>query len=79
MGHKSLSGNYLNNDDDGGRMAYGWPICQQRNIGPPDKPTDRYGRIEAKGPIGAEGAARLYDRSFIRLDNISVGYTLQQP
>ncbi|MGE8301700.1 MAG: hypothetical protein ACN6OW_19110, partial [Sphingobacterium paramultivorum] len=27
-------------------------------------------------PIGAEGAARLYDRSFIRLDNISVGYTL---
>lgn len=76
MGHKSLSGNYLNNDDDGGRMAYGLANLPAKEYWTPDNPTDRYGRIEAKGPIGAEGAARLYDRSFIRLDNISVGYTL---
>ncbi|MGB3065584.1 SusC/RagA family TonB-linked outer membrane protein [Sphingobacterium thalpophilum] len=76
MGHKSLSGEYLNNDDDGGRMAYGLANLPAKEYWTPDNPTDRYGRIEAKGPVGAEGAQRLYDRSFIRLDNISVGYTL---
>ena len=33
-------------------------------------------RIEAQGPEGAKGARKLYNRSFIRLENISVGYTL---
>jgi|AGTN01.3.fsa_nt_gi TonB-linked outer membrane protein, SusC/RagA family/TonB-dependent outer membrane receptor, SusC/RagA subfamily, signature region len=76
MGHKSLSGNYLNNDDDGGRMAYALINLPQKEYWTPDNPTNEYGRIEAKGPTGAAGAQRLYDRSFIRLENISVGYTL---
>ena len=41
-----------------------------------DNPTNKYARIEAQGPEGAKGARRLYNRSFIRLENISVGYTL---
>lgn len=76
MGHKSLSGNYLNNDDDGGRMAYALANMHAKEYWTIDNPTDKYGRIEAKGPVGAEGAQRLYNRSFIRLDNISVGYNL---
>lgn len=76
MGHKSLSGNYLNNDDDGGRMAYGMANLPAKEYWTTENPTNDYGRIEAKGPTGAAGAQRLYDRSFIRLDNISVGYTL---
>ena len=76
MGHKSLSGNYLNNDDDGGRMAYAMQNVPAKEYWTPDNPTNKYGRIEAKGPVGAEGAQMLYDRSFIRLENISVGYTL---
>ena len=76
MGHKSLSDNYLNNDDDGGRMAYALQNVPAKEYWTPDNPTNDYGRIEAKGPTGAEGARKLYDRSFIRLENISAGYTL---
>lgn len=76
MGHKSLSGNYLNNDDDGGRMAYALANMHAKEYWTIDNPTNEYGRIEAKGPVGAEGAQRLYNRSFIRLDNISLGYNL---
>jgi TonB-linked SusC/RagA family outer membrane protein len=75
-GHKSLFGDYLNNDDDGGRMAYALINLPQKEYWTPENPTNRYGRIEAKGPTGAAGAQRVYDRSFVRLDNISVGYTL---
>lgn len=77
-GHKSLSGNYLNNDDDGGRMAYAMINLPKKEYWTLDNPTNDYGRIEAKGPTGASGAKKLYDRSFVRLDNISVGYTLPQ-
>lgn len=76
MGHKSLSGNYLNNDDDGGRMAYALANMHAKEYWTIDNPTNKYGRIEAKGPVGAEGAQMLYNRSFIRLDNISLGYNL---
>lgn len=44
-----------------------------------DNPSNKYGRINAQGPSKIGGPAspgRLYDRSFIRLENISVGYTL---
>ncbi|MDR0393819.1 MAG: SusC/RagA family TonB-linked outer membrane protein [Tannerella sp.] len=76
MGHKSLSGNYLNNDDDGGRLAYAMANVPAKEYWTPGNPTDKYGRIEAKGPTGASGVQKLYDRSFIRLENISIGYTL---
>lgn len=76
MGHKSLSGNYLNNDDDGGRMTNAMANLYKKEYWTPDNPTNRYGRIDARGPTGATGAQRLYDRSFIRLENISVAYTL---
>ncbi|WP_270087676.1 SusC/RagA family TonB-linked outer membrane protein [Sphingobacterium sp. SYP-B4668] len=78
MGHKSLSGNYLNNDDDGGRVQYALANLPQKEYWTPDNPTNKFGRIEAKGPQGANGAQKLYNRSFIRLDNISAGYTLPQ-
>lgn len=78
MGHKSLSGNYLNNDDDGGRMQYALANLPEKEYWTPDNPTNEFGRIEAAGPTGAAGAQKLYNRSFIRLDNISLGYTLPQ-
>lgn len=78
MGHNSLSGNYLNNDDDGGRLAYALANVPEKEYWTPDNPTNKYGRIEAKGPTGAEGARWLHDRSFIRLENVALGYTLPQ-
>lgn len=76
MGHKSLSGNYLNNDDDGGRMSYALQNVTAKEYWTIDNPTNEYARIEAQGPTGAASPAKLYSRSFIRLENISVGYTL---
>lgn len=76
MGHKSLSGNYLNFDDDGGRMSYAAACKEAKEYWTLDNPTNKYGRIEAQGPDGAKSPGMLYNRSFIRLENISVGYTL---
>jgi TonB-linked outer membrane protein, SusC/RagA family len=76
MGHKSLSTNYLNNDDDGGRMTYAAACLPAKEYWTIYNPTNKYARIEAQGPDGAKSPGKLYDRSFIRLENIAVGYTL---
>jgi TonB-linked SusC/RagA family outer membrane protein len=76
MGHKRLADYYLNHDDDGGRFTYAMANLPAKEYWTLENPTNEYGRIDAKGPVGAEGASKLYDRSFIRLENISLGYTL---
>lgn len=76
MGHKSLSTNYLNNDDDGGRMTYAAACKEKKEYWTIYNPTNEYARIEAQGPDGAKTPGKLYNRSFIRLENIAVGYTL---
>lgn len=79
MGHKSLAGYYLNFDDDGGRMTYALQNVPAKEYWSVDNPSDKYARINAQGPSKIGGPAspgRLYDRSFIRLENISVGYAL---
>lgn len=78
MGHKSTTGYYLNNDDDGGRMQYALANMPAKEYWTPDNPTNKYGRIQAQGPTGIGSPQKLYDRSFIRLENISVGYTIPQ-
>ncbi|MEO6520578.1 MAG: SusC/RagA family TonB-linked outer membrane protein [Mucilaginibacter sp.] len=75
MGGKSLAGYYLNGDNAGSLITYGFnPFAKK--YWTPENPTNDYGRLAAVGPAGATGAQKLYNRSFIRLDNISVGYTL---
>jgi TonB-linked SusC/RagA family outer membrane protein len=79
MGHKSLANYYLNFDDDGGRMTYALQNVTAKEYWTVDNPTNKYGRINAQGPskIGGPGSpGKIYDRSFIRLENIAVGYTL---
>jgi TonB-linked SusC/RagA family outer membrane protein len=78
MGHKRLADYYLNHDDDGGRFTYAMANLPAKEYWTLENPTNDYGRIDAKGPAGAEGASKLYNRSFVRLENISVGYTLPQ-
>ncbi len=75
MGHKSLSWEYLNNDDLGGVVSFGRNVFK-KDYWTVDNPTNEYGRIEAVGPVGATTPGKLYDRSFIRLENISLGYTI---
>lgn len=77
MGHKSLSGNYLNGDNSGSMFTN---TCNtyKKNYWTPDNPTNKYARLNAVGPAGCTGVQKLYNRSFVRLDNITLGYTLPQ-
>lgn len=76
LGHKSLSDEFLNIDDLGGRMAYGLQNVPAKEYWTLENPSNKYARIEAKGPTGAGSTQQLYSRSFVRLDNFSVGYTI---
>lgn len=74
LGHKSLSGWYLNNDNSGSLITKG---CNTwvKGYWTPENPTNKYARLDAKGPTGATGAQKLYNRSFVRFDNLSLAYT----
>ncbi len=74
MGHKSLSGYYMNNDNGGSRIQHNFNALK-KEYWTPENPTNKYARLDAKAPTGAS-AAKLYDRSFIRLENITLGYTV---
>ena len=74
MGHKSLDGRYLNNFNSGSMYTnnYNAFVNPYWTV---DNPTNSWARLDAITPAGAS-AAKLYDRSFIRLDHISLGYSL---
>ena len=75
MGHKSRAGYYLNGDNSGSMFTQ---TCNTyvKEYWTPENPTNEYGRLNAVGPSGATGVNKVYNRSFVRLDNISLGYTL---
>ena len=77
MGHKSLSGNWLNQDNGGSQVTNCFNM-PDKEYWTPDNPTNKYCRLNAVGPNTglAGGVSKLYNRNFLRLDNISVGYTL---
>ncbi|MFN0256913.1 SusC/RagA family TonB-linked outer membrane protein [Pedobacter ureilyticus] len=74
MGHKSLDGNYLNQDNGGSLITYAYNTFA-KEYWTPENPTNKYARLDARAPANAS-ANKLYDRSFIRLENISFGYTM---
>lgn len=76
MGHKSVSDDFLNNDDSGGKMSGGLATAAKKEYWTIDNPSNEFPRIEAKGPTGVSTSRKVYDRSFIRLENISAAYTL---
>jgi TonB-linked SusC/RagA family outer membrane protein len=74
MGHKSLSSNYMNGDNGGSLITYNYNTFA-KEYWTPENPSNEYARLDAQTPTGA-GGGTLYDRSYIRLENISLGYTL---
>jgi TonB-linked SusC/RagA family outer membrane protein len=74
-GHKSLSGNYLN-QDNGTSLVTNLANAYAKDYWTLDRPSNVVARLDAKGPAGVNSPARLYDRSFIRLENITLGYLL---
>lgn len=75
MGHKSLSGYYLNGDN-AGSMFTNTCNTYKKEYWTPENPTNEYARLNAVGPSGCTGVQKLYNRNFVRLDNITLGYTL---
>lgn len=75
MGHKSRAGYWLNNDNSGSMFTQ---TCNTyaKEYWTPENPTNEYGRLNAVGPSGVTGIEKVYNRSFVRLDNITFGYTL---
>ncbi|WP_264538167.1 SusC/RagA family TonB-linked outer membrane protein [Flavobacterium sp. N1736] len=76
MGQKDLNSSYMNTFNDSSLYKFNfnpyvnpyWTV---------DNPTNDWARLDAKGPAGTPAApGKLYDRSFIRLDNISLAYSL---
>jgi TonB-linked SusC/RagA family outer membrane protein len=75
MGHKSLNGAYLN-QDNGTSLVTNLANTWEKNYWTLDNPTNDYARLDARGPAGVSAPGMLYDRSFIRLENVTLGYTL---
>lgn len=78
MGHKSLSTAYLNNDNTSENLTAGYVNVSKKEYWTIDNPTNEYARIGAVGPTGATSPGKIINRSFIRLENISIGYTLPE-
>lgn len=78
MGHKSLDSRWLNSDNGGSQMINGFNL-PAKEYWTPTNPTNDYCRLEAVGPTGLEGGVgKIINRSFVRLDNITLGYTIPQ-
>ncbi len=74
-GHKSLSGDYLNRVNNQSEIDNNYNTYV-RDYWTPENPTNEFARLNAKGPSGLNAPSKLYDRSFIRLENVTLGYTL---
>ncbi|TCC87308.1 SusC/RagA family TonB-linked outer membrane protein [Pedobacter frigiditerrae] len=75
MGHKSLNGAYLN-QDNGTSLVTNLANTWEKNYWTLENPTNDFARLDARGPAGVSAPGMLYDRSFIRLENVTLGYTL---
>jgi hypothetical protein len=75
LGHKSLSGNYLNRDNDGSLVTNGLNTFT-KEYWTTDNPTNKYARLDAQGPSGVSSPSKLYNRSFVRFENASIGYSI---
>lgn len=78
MGHKSLDGRWMNDDNGGSQMINGFNL-PDKEYWTPDNPTNDFCRLQAQGPEKLRGGVgKLINRSFVRLDNITLGYTIPQ-
>ncbi len=77
IGHKSRDGAYLNGDNGGDLITNGMNTYY-KEYWTPENPSNTYGRLGAVGPTGATGVNRLLNRSFLRLADLTFGYTLPQ-
>jgi hypothetical protein len=74
-GHKSLNSAYLNQDNPYSQITYDYNLYQ-KDYWTIDNPSTEFARLNARGPSGLTAPQKLYDRSFVRLENITLGYEM---
>lgn len=74
-GHKSTNTIYLN-QDNGSSLVTNLANAYKKDYWTLENPSNNVARLDAKGPAGVNSPGMLYDRSFIRLENVTLGYTL---
>lgn len=78
IGHKSLEGAWMNNDNGSSKIINAMNI-PAKEYWTPDNPTNSFCRLQSQGPSSLRGGVgKLVNRSFMRLDNITFGYTVPQ-
>jgi len=75
MGHKSTSTAYLN-QDNASNILVQHANDFKHEYWTPENPSNKWARLQATGPSGATSAPKIFDRSFIRFENLSVAYSL---
>lgn len=75
MGHKSLNGAYLN-QDNGTSLVTNLANTWEKEYWTIENPSNHFARLDARGVTGVSAPGQLYDRSFIRLENVTLGYSL---
>ncbi|MDR2145221.1 MAG: TonB-dependent receptor, partial [Tannerella sp.] len=73
MGHKSTSGLFMNDDNNSNAVTQ-HANHFKKEYWTPENPSNRYARIQASNGGNGGSPSLLFDRSFIRLENISLGY-----
>lgn len=77
MGHKSQSGEYRNQDNASDIITHGLNTYE-KEYWTPENPSNYYARLMANGPTGATGVNRVIRRDFLRLSDLTFGYTIPQ-
>jgi len=76
LGHISRNMNYLNRLNTGNELRQGSNSFVSE-YWTPENPSNKFARIDGQGPAGgAVDIQRTFNRSFARLENISLGYSM---
>lgn len=67
---------FLNNENGGGFLDFGMRNQRAKDYWTPSRPLDNFARLNAQGPTSARKPHFYANRSFVRLDNLSVAYAL---
>lgn len=73
LGSKMKDTSYLN-QEGASEVDYGLNKTK-KEYWTPENQSNTYARLNSKGPTGVNSPARYVNRSFVRLENISLGYT----
>ena len=74
-GHRSIGTSYLNQDNGTSGVTYNMNTYAKK-YWTLNNPNNFYARLDAKGPAGLTSPGAVYDKSFVRLDNVTLGYDM---